>query len=272
MNWYYALEGQQIGPVTDADLQNLVAAGTIRKDTLVWHQGMPDWAPYSKAGSASASTHAAGAGQAALGHAAAEHTTAGEAGATEPAAELYCSQCGRGFQRAEMIRYGDIWICGDCKPVFMQRLKEGAALPRQMVYGGFWIRFGARFVDGIILLIVNMVVRLPFQMSLMNAGPNTSVSGVLGVFGFLLLLQVAFNIAYETFFIGKYGATPGKMACKLRVVMSDGSPVSYLRAFARYFAYILSGFTLLIGFIIAAFDSEKRALHDHICNTRVVRV
>jgi uncharacterized RDD family membrane protein YckC len=34
---------------------------------------------------------------------------------------------------------------------------------------------------------------------------------------------------------------------------------------------MLSGFTFYIGFIIAAFDPEKRALHDHICGTRVIR-
>jgi uncharacterized RDD family membrane protein YckC len=70
--------------------------------------------------------------------------------------------------------------------------------------------------------------------------------------------------------IGKYGATVGKMACKIKVITADGQPVSYARAFGRYFAKVLSSLTLLIGFIIAAFDSEKRSLHDHICNTRVV--
>ena len=76
--------------------------------------------------------------------------------------------------------------------------------------------------------------------------------------------------ATETWLIGKYGATLGKMACGIRVVRPDGSPVTYLRAFGRYWAKFLSGIMLLIGYIIAAFDAEKRALHDHICDTRVV--
>ena len=41
-------------------------------------------------------------------------------------------------------------------------------------------------------------------------------------------------------------------------------------AVGRYFAKFLSSITLCIGFIIAAFESEKRSLHDHICGTRVV--
>jgi len=57
----------------------------------------------------------------------------------------------------------------------------------------------------------------------------------------------------------------------VRIVTAEGYKVSYLRAFARYFAKILSALTCLIGFIIAAFDDEKRALHDRICSTRVVK-
>jgi uncharacterized RDD family membrane protein YckC len=60
------------------------------------------------------------------------------------------------------------------------------------------------------------------------------------------------------------------MALKVHVVTADGGRVSYARALGRYFAKLLSAFTLLIGYIIAAFDPERRALHDRICNTRVV--
>ena len=61
------------------------------------------------------------------------------------------------------------------------------------------------------------------------------------------------------------------MACKIKVVTADGGRVSYARAFGRYFAKMLSAFTCMIGYIIAVFDNpQKRALHDHICNTRVV--
>jgi hypothetical protein len=45
---------------------------------------------------------------------------------------------------------------------------------------------------------------------------------------------------YETVFIGRYGATPGKMACKLLVVTADGGKVGYGRAAGRYLAKQLS--------------------------------
>jgi len=103
------------------------------------------------------------------------------------------------------------------------------------------------------------------------AARPADAAAFLGLIGILYVLQLALNVAYEVFFVGRYGATPGKMACHLKIVMPDGSPVTYARALARYFASILSWITLMIGFIIAGFDAEKRALHDHICNTRVVR-
>jgi uncharacterized RDD family membrane protein YckC len=61
------------------------------------------------------------------------------------------------------------------------------------------------------------------------------------------------------------------MAVGLRIVTSDGGRVSYARALGRSFAEILSSIICYIGYIIVAFDDQKRALHDHICDTRVVR-
>jgi uncharacterized RDD family membrane protein YckC len=72
--------------------------------------------------------------------------------------------------------------------------------------------------------------------------------------------------------VGKYGATVGKMAAKIKIVNADGTPVSYGKAAGRYFAEILSSMICGIGYLMVAFDNEeKRALHDRICNTRVVR-
>jgi uncharacterized RDD family membrane protein YckC len=56
------------------------------------------------------------------------------------------------------------------------------------------------------------------------------------------------------------------------VVRPNGGPIDLPRAVGRYFAKILSGIILLIGYIMAGFDGEKRALHDMICDTRVVRI
>jgi uncharacterized RDD family membrane protein YckC len=72
------------------------------------------------------------------------------------------------------------------------------------------------------------------------------------------------------YFVARRGATPGKMALGLRVVRTDGSKVSTGVAVGRFFADWLSQITLAVGYVIAAFDGEKRALHDRICETRVI--
>jgi uncharacterized RDD family membrane protein YckC len=82
---------------------------------------------------------------------------------------------------------------------------------------------------------------------------------------------MAINCCYETFFVARLGATPGKMALGLKVVRPDGGPVGLGRAFGRYFAKFLSMIILGIGYIMVGFDSEKRGLHDMICGTRVVK-
>ena len=105
-------------------------------------------------------------------------------------------------------------------------------------------------------------------MLMATAGEEAAIVAQLLLFIFTYGIQ----ILYSVLFLGKFGATPGKMAVGIKVVRSDGERVSYLRAFGRYFAEILSGLIFLIGYIMAAFDDEKRALHDRICDTRVVRV
>ncbi|WP_407167739.1 DUF4339 domain-containing protein [Bradyrhizobium sp. ORS 111] len=41
--WFYASEGQQRGPLPEAQLRDLIARGTVRADTLVWTEGMAGW-------------------------------------------------------------------------------------------------------------------------------------------------------------------------------------------------------------------------------------
>jgi len=40
MNWYYASGGQQLGPVDEAKLQELLHTGVINAETLVWREGL----------------------------------------------------------------------------------------------------------------------------------------------------------------------------------------------------------------------------------------
>lgn len=44
-NWYYAVGGQQQGPVSVDDIQRLLAANQMQPGDLVWREGMPTWTP-----------------------------------------------------------------------------------------------------------------------------------------------------------------------------------------------------------------------------------
>ena len=176
----------------------------------------------------------------------------------------YCSGCGKAFGPDQLIQLGDALVCAQCKPLYVQRMREGVAVPMEMVYAGFWIRVGAKMIDG---LIIGGAGILSFILIFLIGGRQNQHIAVMVLYVFVY----GINILYVTFFIGKYGATLGKMACGLKVVRPDRERVSYGRAFARYFAEILSGIILYIGYIMVAFDKEKRALHDHICDTRVIK-
>jgi len=243
MPWYYMRGAERVGPIEEAEFEARVGSGEVTPQTYVWHDGMTQWLTYG----------------------AVEY---GSDGPTPPGDGSLCAECGRVFPADEMVPYRDLFVCAECKPIFFQRLKEGAPLPGMMAYGGFWIRFAAKFLDGIILGVASGAIgALNGALFLTNASDEMMfVTMVLNSF-----IGIALGVAYVTLFVGKFGATPGKMACGLKIVLPDGGRVTYLRAFGRFFAEYLSMFTLYIGYIIAAFDDERRTLHDRVCDTRVIR-
>ena len=145
-------------------------------------------------------------------------------------------------------------------------------------YAGFWIRVAAYLVDSLILGAVNFIVviflGLAIPLFIVRSAPGAPASSpspfLLLIVLFFYFLMLAIPACYETFMIGRYGATLGKMACRIRVVRADGARVSYLLAFGRFFSKIVSALICYVGFLMAGWDVEKRALHDHMCSTRVV--
>ena len=200
--------------------------------------------------------------------------------AAQSSETLYCAECGRPSRPDELARFGNLMICSACKESYTQKLREGAAQPAKVSYAGFWIRFVGVLIDGIILGVVAGILQVAVFGSFLAAARPQTVGGVpdltamgpyLGLVGLLYLVQIALASTYEAFFVAKLGATPGKMVIGVKVLRPDGSMLSLGRAYGRYFAKLISTLTLLIGFIIAGFDSQKRALHDMICDTRVVK-
>ena len=250
MSWYYAENNERRGPIEDADFQSLVSAGTIVPETLVWREGFAEWLPYSQASSAVSIPAPTALSSPATGL------------SSQDTNAQACSQCGRLFPADEMVSYEGRSICAECKPLFFQKIKEGALVVGERVYAGFWIRFGAKIVDGIILQVAARILGLFVGLAFKGTDAAVWVAGGLGLI---------INAIYVIYFNGKYGATPGKMVCKIEIIRPDGSRLTYGRATGRYFAEILSSLTLGIGYLMVAWDEEKRALHDRVADTRVVR-
>jgi uncharacterized RDD family membrane protein YckC len=255
--WYYTENGEQRGPVTDPDLAALVQAGKIDDETLVWREGMTEWQPYrtvkpSPAGSGPGGTSAPTAG------------------------EVACAECGRRFPAGEVIQYSGVNVCAGCKPVFFQKLREGVQVGGAvtMNYAGFWLRFAAYLLDGIITGVAGMIIGMVIGMAgalIGGARTPSNVGAMMAIQFSAMGLSLLFQLSYHAFFLGKFGATPGKMACGIKVVNGDGSPISYLKGAGRFLAYFVSSLTCLIGFLIMLGDDQKRTLHDRICDTRVIK-
>jgi uncharacterized RDD family membrane protein YckC len=180
-----------------------------------------------------------------------------------------CAECGLQVPADQTIRHKLVQVCASCKPAFLQKLAEGAQVNTGgFRWAGFWIRFAAIIVDALILLPLTVAMQLMIGMSFAQIIGLESGSIMMLIVS--QLLGLATGVAYEVAFVGRFGATLGKMACGIRVIMPGGGKVSYLRALARYFAKLLNMLTIYIGYVMAAFDPVKRGLHDRICNTLVV--
>ena len=188
-----------------------------------------------------------------------------------PVSTNACAECHSLYPVDEMIRHGNIFVCATCKPRFMQKLAEGAAVPGVLRYAGFWRRFLAYFIDALVLGVVNFILMMFVLIPALITSPDPE-SVAMNTFLFVAIYGIQFGTGflYETVLIWKYGATLGKRACQIQVIRAEGGAISYGLAVGRYFAKILNAFTLAIGYIIAAFDEEKRGLHDRLCNTRVI--
>jgi uncharacterized RDD family membrane protein YckC len=157
-------------------------------------------------------------------------------------------------------------------PVKPLAASQGAAASASssFVDAGLGFRFAAAVMDLFIYGALFFVILIPLTGSFFIS--ETVEPGQIFVrweAGFLFLLGL--HLGYQTFFVGKYGDTPGKMIFHLKVVREDGKPLTYRHAFKRGLGEILTGMTLGMGYLWAVKDGEKRALHDRLCATRVIK-
>lgn len=104
-------------------------------------------------------------------------------------------------------------------------------------YSGFWQRVGAYFID---FLIVAPLAALDYfyggEIRLLQL--------------YVLIPSQIISLFMFVFMVYKYGATPGKMALGLRIVMLDGSPVTLKATLLRYAPIWSMSMLMAVGMIM----------------------
>ncbi len=189
---------------------------------------------------------------------------------------MFCSKCGANVP-------DNATFCSACgQPtggVLVAPGVTGVAVRPTVQYAGFWLRLVAWIIDRIVLQVASWILLLPFAASMGTASffrgrppsPEEIFPFVRHIFRFALIALVLDWLYYALLESSAWQGTLGKKALGLEVTDLSGRRVSFGRATGRFFARIISGLTLGIGFIMAGFTERKQALHDIIAGCLVIR-
>ena len=132
-------------------------------------------------------------------------------------------------------------------------------------YAGFWIRFVAFMLDGLILIIPVAIIKIIAGVIFVASGFAGSAQIISSI------IYIAISWSYFASMTYYKGATLGKMIVGLQVKSESGERLSSGRVVLREtIGKIISGIIIYIGFIMAGFTTKKQALHDKIAKTVVV--
>jgi uncharacterized RDD family membrane protein YckC len=196
---------------------------------------------------------------------------------------MFCKRCGLKVEEGNRFCQACGQEMGNSTPISPVTASAPAITP--VPYAGFWIRFVASLIDGLILGIPFMFVVIVLMfffggfglMMHRNAVDPQAAAALAGPLLLGLLLGGLFFMSLEwLYFAGMESserqATFGKAAMSVRVTDLEGRRLSFGHATGRFFSKIISGMIpLAIGYIMAGFTAKKQALHDMIAGTLVLR-
>lgn len=145
--------------------------------------------------------------------------------------------------------------------------QEDAAAPAYdgPVPAGFNERFVAYVIDALpFVLLTYATLKMAVKAGLF---PYTTGNEWLWKF-----LWMGLYILYEAVLSSGGRATVGKWLMNIRVRAADGGDLPFGKALVRALAYFLSSATFNLGYLLALFTRDKRALHDYVAGSRVVSV
>ena len=170
-----------------------------------------------------------------------------------------CPRCRRTVEPGSLFCFSCGLPLDDVRSDLVSRTPDSAGRR-----AGFWVRLGAWAIDVVILLAV--------QMGIIAIWPGFSEYFDSDTYlHWVDLLAFILSVLYYTVGVSVWATTVGKRLLGLYVLRPDGAKAGFGRALGRYFASILSGLIFAIGYLMIELRSDKRGLHDLMCDTAVVR-
>lgn len=141
----------------------------------------------------------------------------------------------------------------------------------EVIYAGFFVRLAAFLLDSIIVGLPLLFLRLPVFFISLFQGELAITKPMLFEFSFWDIFLYSISVTYFILFTYVTGFTLGKKVLCLKVVSTDGEKLTLLNVIYREtIGRYLSTLIFSIGYILIGLDSEKKGLHDTLCDTRVV--
>ena len=148
---------------------------------------------------------------------------------------------------------------------FIQKSSEA----RKCKVIGFNRRLVAALLDGLILLTGTFILVL--VVGLIGVYLNIySNDEIIPVDGLVIICGLLLSVFYYVVAWSKSGQTIAKNVLGIKVVGSDGQPLSVGRALLRYLGYIISALPLSLGFLWIVFDHKRQGWHDKIASSYAI--
>ncbi len=188
---------------------------------------------------------------------------------------MYCSQCGS--NNSETSKF-----CGNCgSKLIVSEIPTEAAQPENdtstssgYIHASFGRRATAYMIDYFliasftILFLAASGVAGRYEMNFSGFDAYNRLAGTPEHFFVIVISGWLYFALMESL----NSATLGKLVLGLRVTERDGCMLSFGKATGRFFAKMLSGMILCIGYLMALSDKDKYTMHDNMTKTQVIEV
>jgi uncharacterized RDD family membrane protein YckC len=177
-----------------------------------------------------------------------------------------CARCGTPYCPDCLVELSGRPYCATCKSEQLLDVRSGVDRSGAIDLASRWNRFGAVFLDGLLVAVPMYALLGVFVYWPQSQGQTPPLWA-----NFISIPFALLSVLYEGLMMQyKDGQTLGKMALKVRVVRPDGSSISTGQAWGRTLIRMVLGCLWIVDYIPAFFTQEKTTLHDMAAGTRVV--